>query len=91
MELEFKSGHFALNRTTLETMIILDVNEEEDTLLLLCPKTEKEEWYPKADYNLFVRDGSTWKVQGPPIRLTNEQLTQMERQSNKNNISERFR
>lgn len=91
MELKFKPGNFALHRSTLETMIVLDTNEEENTLLLLCPKTQTEKWYPQSNYNLFVRDGDKWIVEGPPIQFTHEQLMEMKNISNKNNISERFR
>ena len=63
MELEFKPGKFALNRNTLETVIVKEVKDDQIEIVNMFGV--EEQWVDKKDYNLFKRKDSKWTVEGP--------------------------
>jgi len=89
MELDFKPGKFALNRDTLETMIVKEVKD--DNILVVDMTGSLEKWDSKNNYNLFKRKNKEWIVEGPSITFTNEDMDRMNIIDNKTNISERFK
>ena len=53
MELEFKPGKFALNRNTLETVVVKEVNI--DDIVVVSVDGSMEKTVQKKDYNLFKK------------------------------------
>ncbi len=88
MELNFKPGKFVLNRDTLETMIVKEVND--DNILVVDMLGSLEKWDSKNNYNLFKRKNNKWIVEGPPIIITDKEVDRLSN-TNKTNISERFK
>lgn len=88
MELDFKPGKFALNRDTLETMIVKEVKD--DNILVVDMLGSLEKWDSKNNYNLFKRKNNKWIVEGPPIIVTDKEVDRLSN-TNKTNISERFK
>ena len=88
MELEFKPGKFALNRNTLETMIVKEVKDEK--LLVSAMDGVTETWHNQQDFNLFRRLKDKWVIEGPPIYKTKEEIKRVGNTNNKN-ISEMFK
>ena len=88
MELDFKPGKFALNRDTLETVIVKEVND--DNILVVDMLGSLEKWDSKNNYNLFKRKNNKWIVEGPPIIITDKEVDRLSN-TNKTNISERFK
>ena len=89
MELNFKPGKFALNRNTLETVIVKEVDGDRILVILMDGVTES--WKNKKEYNLFRRKNNEWVIEGPPIVRSPSELKAMERINDKTNISERFK
>jgi hypothetical protein len=89
MELKFKPGKFALNRNTLETVIVKEVKD--DKLLVLAMDGITESWHNRENFNLFRRSEGKWKIEGPPIYKTKEELKRSNSDTDKKNISERFK
>ena len=89
MELNFKPGKFALNRDTLETVVVKDVDG--DKIQIVNMFGAEERWVEKKDYNLFKRKDGKWVIDGPPIRLTDTKIQEMKSKEDKTNISERFK
>ena len=89
MELEFKPGKFALNRNTLETVIVKEVKDEK--LLVLAIDGVTETWHNQEDFNLFRRSEGKWIVEGPPIYKTQKEINIMHNIGNSKNMSERFK
>lgn len=89
MELNFKPGKFALNRDTLETVIVKEVKD--DDILVVDMIGSFEKWDSKNNYNLFKRKNNEWIIEGPPITFTDEDINRMNNIDNKTNISERFK
>ena len=89
MELNFKPGKFELNRDTLETMIVKEVDG--DRILVVHVSGEAEMWADKKDYNLFKRKDGKWIIEGPPIYRSNQEVDNMQRGNDRTNISERFK
>jgi hypothetical protein len=89
MELNFKPGKFALNRDTLETVIVKEVDG--DRILVVHVSGEAEMWTDKKDYNLFKRKDGKWIIEGPPIYRSNQEVNNMQRANDRTNISERFK
>lgn len=88
MELDFKPGKFALNRDTLETMIVKEVKD--DNILVVDMLGSLEKWDSKNNYNLFKRKNNKWIVEGPPIIVTDKEVDRLSN-TNRTNISERFK
>ena len=88
MELNFKPGKFALNRDTLETVIVKEVKD--DNILVVDMLGSLEKWDSKNNYNLFKRKNNKWIVEGPPIIVTDKEVDRLSN-TNKTNISERFK
>ena len=88
MELDFKPGKFALNRDTLETVIVKEVKD--DDILVVDMVGSLEKWDSKKNYNLFKRKNNKWIVEGPPIIITDKEVDRLSN-TNKTNISERFK
>ena len=88
MELNFKPGKFALNRDTLETVIVKEVKD--DDILVVDMLGSLEKWDSKKNYNLFKRKNNKWIVEGPPIIVTDKEVDRLSN-TNKTNISERFK
>jgi len=88
MELNFKPGKFALNRDTLETVIVKEVKD--DDILVVDMLGSLEKWDSKNNYNLFKRKNNKWIVEGPPIIITDKEVDRLSN-TNKTNISERFK
>ena len=88
MELDFKPGKFALNRDTLETVIVKEVKD--DNILVVDMLGSLEKWDSKNNYNLFKRKNNKWIVEGPPIIITDKEVDRLSN-TNKTNISERFK
>ena len=89
MELEFKPAKFALNRNSLETVVVKEVNGDDIVIISIDGSMEKT--VQKKDYNLFKRKNGKWTVEGPPIyREENEIANEMSERKG-NNISERFK
>lgn len=89
MELKFKPGKFALNRNTLETVIVKEVKDEQIEIVNMYGVDER--WVDKKDYNLFKRQDGKWIVEGPPIRVSEEKVSEMQSKGKDTNISERFK
>jgi nucleoside-triphosphatase THEP1 len=88
MELNFKPGKFALNRDTLETVIVKEVKD--DDILVVDMLGSLEKWDSKKNYNLFKRKNNKWIVEGPPIIVTDKEVDRLSN-TNRTNISERFK
>jgi nucleoside-triphosphatase THEP1 len=88
MELDFKPGKFALNRDTLETVIVKEVKD--DDILIVDMVGSLEKWDSKKNYNLFKRKNNKWIVEGPPIIVTDKEVDRLSN-TNRTNISERFK
>lgn len=88
MELDFKPGKFALNRDTLETVIVKEVKD--DNILVVDMLGSLEKWDSKNNYNLFKRKNNKWIVEGPPIIVTDKEVDRLSN-TNRTNISERFK
>jgi len=89
MELDFKPGKFALNRNTLETVVVKDVKDGEIQIVNMFGVDEK--WVNKEDYNLFKRKDGKWIIEGQPILMSDNRIKDIENKNNKTNISERFK
>ena len=89
MELKFKPGKFALNRNTLETVIVKEVKDDQIEIVNMFGV--EEQWVDKKDYNLFKRKDGKWTVEGPPIHISDSKFKEMESKDNNINISERFK
>jgi len=89
MELEFKPGKFALNRNTLETVIIKEVKD--DRILIISVDGSREMWADNTDYNLFKRKDNKWTVEGPPIYRSEGKVGMEMQEKTDTNISERFK
>ena len=88
MELDFKPGKFALNRDTLEKMIVKEVKDDNKLVVDMLGSLEK--WDSKNNYNLFKRKNNKWIVEGPPIIVTDKEVDRLSN-TNRTNISERFK
>jgi len=88
MELDFKPGKFALNRDTLETVIVKEVKD--DDILVVDMLGSLEKWDSKDNYNLFKRKNNKWIVEGPPIIVTDKEADRLSN-TTRTNISERFK
>ena len=89
MELNFKPGKFALNRDTLETVIVKEVDGDRILVILMDGVTES--WKNKKEYNLFRRKNNKWVIEGPPITRTTEEMESRVKEDNGSNLSERFK
>jgi hypothetical protein len=89
MELDFKPGKFALNRDTLETVIVKEVDGDRILVILMDGVTES--WKNKKEYNLFRRKNNKWVIEGPPIVRSHTEMDAMQRVNDRTNISERFK
>jgi hypothetical protein len=89
MELDFKPGKFALNRDTLETVIVKEVDGDRILVILMDGVTES--WKNKKEYNLFRRKNNKWVIEGPPIVRSGTEMDEMQRNKDRTNISERFK
>tara|TARA_R110000765_G_C18846172_1_gene598496 strand:+ start:585 stop:854 length:270 start_codon:yes stop_codon:yes gene_type:complete len=89
MELNFKPGKFALNRDTLETVIVKEVDGDRILVILMDGVTES--WKNKKEYNLFRRKNNKWVIEGPPIVRSGTEMDEMQRNNDRTNISERFK
>tara|TARA_B110000503_G_C6778539_1_gene262330 strand:- start:154 stop:423 length:270 start_codon:yes stop_codon:yes gene_type:complete len=89
MELNFKPGKFALNRNTLETVIVKEVDGDRILVILMDGVTES--WKNKKEYNLFRRKNNKWVIEGPPIVRSHTEMDAMQRVNDRTNISERFK
>ena len=89
MELNFKPGKFALNRDTLETVIVKEVDGDRILVILMDGVTES--WKNKKEYNLFRRKNNKWVIEGPPIVRSGTEMDEMQRNKDRTNISERFK
>ena len=89
MELDFKPGKFALNRDTLETMIVKEVDGDRILVILMDGVTES--WKNKKEYNLFRRKNNKWVIEGPPIVRSGTEMDEMQGNNDRTNISERFK
>ena len=89
MELNFKPGKFALNRDTLETVIVKEVKD--DDILVVDMLGSLEKWDSKKNYNLFKRKNNKWVIEGPPIVRSHTEMDAMQRVNDRTNISERFK
>jgi len=89
MQLNFKPGKFALNRNTLETVVVKTVKDDQIEIVNMYGVDER--WVDKKDYNLFKRQDSKWIVEGPPIRVSEEKVSEMQSKGKDTNISERFK
>ena len=89
MELNFKPGKFALNRDTLETVIVKEVDGDRILVILMDGVTES--WKNKKEYNLFRRKNNKWVIEGPPIVRSGTEMDEMQRTKDRTNISERFK
>ncbi len=89
MELDFKPGKFALNRNTLETVVVKDVKDDQIEVISMLGIEGR--WVDKKDYNLFKRKNGKWNVEGPPINLSDNFIQHLDNQKNNTNISERFK
>ena len=89
MELNFKPGKFALNRDTLETVIVKEVDGDRILVILMDGVTES--WKNKKEYNLFRRKNNKWVIEGPPIVRSHTEMDAMQRVNDRTNISERFK
>ena len=89
MELDFKPGKFALNRDTLETVIVKEVDGDRILVILMDGVTES--WKNKKEYNLFRRKNNKWVIEGPPIVRSGTEMDEMQGNNDRTNISERFK
>ena len=89
MELNFKPGKFALNRNTLETVVVKEVKD--DKILTIDMKGVVEKWGDTKDYNLFRRKNDKWVIEGPPIIRTQQEMDILTKTQDRSNISERFK
>ena len=89
MQLNFKPGKFALNRNTLETVVVKTVKDDQIEIVNMYGVDER--WVDKKDYNLFKRQDGKWIVEGPPIRVSEEKVSEMQSKGKDTNISERFK
>tara|TARA_R110002167_G_scaffold194370_1_gene397069 strand:- start:937 stop:1206 length:270 start_codon:yes stop_codon:yes gene_type:complete len=89
MELNFKPGKFALNRDTLETVIVKEVDGDRILVILMDGVTES--WKNKKEYNLFRRKNNKWVIEGPPIVRSGTEMDEMQGNNDRTNISERFK